>query len=82
MDEISGGISKLRLQLTHVDHSKLTEEQRHENKNAVALADQLALDIDTLRQQFLKGLLTKERCMDCVRELCEDYARGIGIDVD
>ena len=70
--------SKLRFQLTHVDHSKLTEEQRQENKNAIARADQLASDFDTLRQQFLKGLLTREGCMDCVRELCEDYARSIG----
>jgi hypothetical protein len=82
LDEISGGISKLRLQLTHVDHSKLTEEQRQENKNAIARADQLTSDFDTLRQQFLKGLLTREGCMDCVRELCDDYARSIGMDVD
>ena len=82
LDEISGGISKLRLRLTHVDHSKLTEEQRQENKNAIARADQLAFDVDTVRQQFLKGLLTREGCIDCVRELCEDYARSIGMDVE
>ena len=49
LDEISGGISKLRLRLTHVDHSTLAEEQRQENKNAIARADQLAFEIDAVR---------------------------------
>ena len=58
LDEISGGISKMRLRLTHVDHSRLTEEWRQENKNAIVRADQVAFDVDTVREQFLKGLLT------------------------
>jgi hypothetical protein len=78
LNEISGGISKLRLMLSHLDHSKLTEEQHRENKDAIARADQLASDIDTSRQQFLKGLVTREHCMDCVRELCEDWMRDAG----
>ena len=82
LDEIWAAISKLRLRLSHIDDSKLTEEQRLQSKNAIATADQFAFDFDALRQHFLKGILTRQSCVEAVIALCEKYGRTVGLEVE